>query len=197
MSVKLESAKTWAPLIHLWGSTGWKHLKSGTSRGAEYNLLDFTDPSLPVKCVMRRKLPCSTVNEGGGLRKQSGRTWTHTHSASFSFSAPKWWSICFHFSQLLKFSECMFGERSRVSLCWQASTLCFCYFRFVICDPFSSFHWAQHASVRELVMQLADGHVLILPVMFAKWKCLLCVAEWHQFLGRKDNQSIKSIIGVL
>lgn len=61
------------------------------------------------------------------------------------------------FCQLLKFSERMLwncGENSYVSLCWLASTLCFCYFRFVVCDPFSSFHWAHHVAVWALLLLL-------------------------------------------
>lgn len=61
------------------------------------------------------------------------------------------------FCQLLKFSERMLwncGENSYVSLCWLTSTLCFCYFRFVVCDPFSSFHWAHHVAVWALLLLL-------------------------------------------
>lgn len=180
MSDELESAEIWAPWYTGQALVGWKHLNTGIRRCAKYNLLDFTDPSLPVKCVLRRKLPCSTVNEEGGPRKQSGGTWAHCHSSSFSLSAPKWWGICFHF---LKFPECVFWksrEKSRVSLCWLAFTV-FLLFQICYLCPFSSSHSARHASVGDLVLAACwwvCPHVVHQGCQVKSCNLLLCIAEY-------------------
>lgn len=95
-------------------------------------------------CVLKRKLPCSNVNEEGGLKKQSGRTWT---PAKFSLCAPKW-RTCFYCSQLGDFQNASFsksgGKKSRVLFCLPVSAFDFlCCFAFLCSDGYSSFLWEQ------------------------------------------------------
>lgn len=113
-----------ATMIHWFDSHGLVALQSQTALRAS----DQIAPTL--WCVLRRKLPCSTVNEEGGLKKQSGRT--PSRSARLSFSAPTWWRTCFHLSRLRNSQDACFlksGGKSRVSLCGLASTVGCCYFK--------------------------------------------------------------------
>lgn len=100
-----------ATMIHWFGSHGLVALKSQTALGAS----DQIAPSL--WCVLRRKLPCSTVNEEGGLKKQRGRT--PSRSTRLSFSAPRWWRTCFHLSRLRNSQDACFLslEGNHVFLC--------------------------------------------------------------------------------
>lgn len=65
------------------------HLKSGTSCGAEWNQLDYTDLLLPVKSVLKRKLQVCLQMCKEGLRKQSKGTCTHSDFASVSVLCSK------------------------------------------------------------------------------------------------------------
>lgn len=107
------------------------------SWGAEWNLLDFTDPSLPVKHVLRRKPPSSTVNEERSLRNRSGRTYTPSHYAKCSEMMKHLFSF-FPAPEILRMHVLKLGENSYISLCWLGSTWHFCFFRFVDCDHTTS-----------------------------------------------------------
>lgn len=136
---------------------GWQHLQSAISWGADCNLLDFTDPFVSVS--FSSVFWVGNVHVPPLMRKEvwKSKVEEHKHTLTplvFHSLLQDDEAFVFIFSQLLKFSECMFWKSWRKITCFFVLAGLHCVFLlFQICylwTPFSSPHWAQHASVTDL-----------------------------------------------
>lgn len=97
-----------------------------------------------AECVLRRKLPCSTVNEEGGLKKQSGRTWTPAKFFGLRSKMTHLFSLvpAGIFSGCVFFFVFFFSVWREITCSFVPTGLCFgflCYFAFLRSDGSSSF----------------------------------------------------------